>query len=185
MQRTMRVAFRTHSCSLWPLQDSFLSSWAASSTVTVKKANLSLNTVKHSKVACWAIIRLSKPCIRHHYANDQVVQTLPTLFCTVCNKKAVEEPGNEARLSHSPSHFISILLWFLCWTQLPSFCFTVQVMMVLKMPFQSGNSLALHQRMQSWSWINELSTERITLVAYKYILCLYYVCIIPRDVLHF
>ena len=34
----------------------------------------------------------------------------------------------------------------ICWTQLPSFCFIIQVMTVLKMPFQSCNSLALHQR---------------------------------------
>ena len=31
-------------------------------------------------------------------------------------------------------------------SQLPSLCFIIQVMTVLKMPFQSCNSLALHQR---------------------------------------
>jgi len=77
----------------------------------------------------------------HHYASDQIVQDLSPFFVQ-CATKAGEKPGNEARLLYSPFHFISIIFWFLCfwflcWTQLPSFCFTVQVMMVIKMPFQT------------------------------------------------
>ena len=54
------------------------------------------------------------------------------VFWTVCNKKLGRSLGTRLGFSimaqpFSLHPYIYILFWFLCWTQLPSFCFIIQV----------------------------------------------------------
>ena len=108
-----------------------------------QESNCVSNTVKCSKAACVgdsSIIQTTHKTMDStslcKWSNHPDSLPISSVRCAI---KAGEKPGNKARLSH-------ILFWFLCWNQLPSFCFIGQVMTVIKMPFQSGNSLALHQR---------------------------------------
>ena len=66
------------------------------------------NTVKRSKAACVgnnSIIQTTHKTM--HITSTQVIKS--SLLYSM-QQKAGEKSGNKARLSHSPSHFISILL---------------------------------------------------------------------------
>jgi len=137
VQRTMWVAFTVVHCGLY--RTCHLEWYQF---VTVKKATLGVTQLNALRPCVWAIIRLSKPrikpCIAHHYASDQIVP-----FFVQYATKSWGEAWERGYIIAQP---FSELFWFLRWTQLPSFCFTVQIVTVLKMSFQSDNSLALHQR---------------------------------------
>ena len=103
------LVFRTHSC-LWPFRNSFLSYWAASSTVTINKVAWS----ELAKTACMGnnfITKIMhKPCIARHCTDDKIFQAL-SLFYVQHAAITMEEPGSKAMLVVVNSFCLEPLSW--------------------------------------------------------------------------